>query len=37
MIAEITREWNSPKTGGIIMQLILGCNSKTTVFIKEKR
>jgi hypothetical protein len=36
MIAEITTEGNSPKfltgtIGGIVMQLILGCNDKTTV------
>jgi hypothetical protein len=40
MIAEITTGGNSPKIfdrGGIVMQLVLRCNSKTTVmfFIKE--
>jgi hypothetical protein len=36
MTAEITTGGNSPKnligtSGGIVMQLIVGCNSKTTV------
>jgi hypothetical protein len=36
MNAEITTGGNSPKhltgtSGGIVMQLIVGCNSKTTV------
>ena len=41
MIAEITTERNSPKTmdrhhGGIVIQLILECNSKTTVIVYKE-